>query len=91
MLPRKQIQREGIIKQFSAKDIPTEPLPLPEGFEWSTYDARDDKVAAEVCDFLMDHYVEGDGDFRLVYTVEKFKWATLPPGYVADFQFCVRS
>lgn len=67
-------------------------MPLPEGFYWENFDARIDEVANEVCDFLMDHYVESNtGDFRLIYTVEKFRWAILSPGYNPEFHFVVRS
>ncbi len=28
--------------KFKIEDIPKEPLPLPEGFEWSTFDITND-------------------------------------------------
>ena len=92
MKPTEKIAREGMIQQFSAKDIPTEPLALPEGFYWETFDATDDAEALEICDFLQDHYVESStGDFKLIYTVERFRWAVLPPGYIKDLHTLVRS
>lgn len=42
MLAREKRVKEGQIKQFSKKEISTEPLPLPDGFEWSTLDITDD-------------------------------------------------
>ena len=75
MLARKKMQKEGEIKQFQKKDIPTEPLPLPEGFVWHTFDCKNDEEVEEICEFLMEHYVEDDvGNFKLYYTKEKFRW-----------------
>lgn len=92
MKPLEGVMREGMIQQFNPKEIPTEPLSLPAGFVWETFDASNDKVAQEICDFLMDHYVESDtGDFRLIYTIEKFRWAACSPGYNKDFHILVRS
>jgi len=40
----------------------------------------------------MDHYVESaTGDFRLIYTIEKFRWAVMSPGYLKDLHTLVRS
>jgi hypothetical protein len=39
----------------------------------------------------MDNYVESSsGDFRLLYTTDKFKWATAPPGHIKELFYCVR-
>ena len=40
----------------------------------------------------MDHYVEDpEGNFRLLYTPEKFRWAVMTPGWIKDLHFCVRN
>jgi glycylpeptide N-tetradecanoyltransferase len=40
----------------------------------------------------MDHYVESEtGDFRLIYTIEKFRWAACSPGYNKEFHTLIRS
>jgi len=65
---------------------------LPAGFEWDTFDVTDDAVVKEICEFLMDHYVEDeDGNFRLLYTPEKFRWAIMCPGWIKDLHVIVRN
>lgn len=39
---RSQLQKKGEIKHFQKNEIPKDPLPLPEGFEWSPFDIEDD-------------------------------------------------
>ena len=40
----------------------------------------------------MDHYVEDDeGNFRLLYTPAKFRWAIMTPGWIKDLHFMVRN
>lgn len=40
----------------------------------------------------MDHYVESDtGEFRLIYNMEKFRHATMPPGWKKELNVLVRS
>ena len=84
--------KEGQIQVFKPEDIPDEPLPLPPGFEWSTFDVTNDEEVEEICEFLMDHYVEDQvGNFRLHYSKEKFRWGCAPPGYMKDMHFLVRN
>lgn len=72
--------------------MPTEPLPLPPGFEWSTLDIEDDAQVDEVIEFYEKNYVEDQvGNFRLKYSKEKFRWGAAPPGYIKDLHFMVRS
>ena len=86
------LPKEGVIKQYSAKETPTDPTPLPKGFVWANFDPNNEQECEEICGFVMDHYVESDsGDFRLQYTTDKFRWATLSPGYIAELLFCVRN
>jgi glycylpeptide N-tetradecanoyltransferase len=65
---------------------------LPEGFEWCNFDVTNDEEVNEICEFLMDHYVEDlVGNFRLHYSKEKFRWGAATPGYIKDWHFLVRN
>lgn len=39
---RNKVAKKGQIQVFKKEDIPTEPLKLPDGYEWSTLDIEDD-------------------------------------------------
>jgi hypothetical protein len=85
-----EFQKEGQIKVYKPEDISDEPTPLPPGFEWYTFDADDDAEVDRICEFLMDHYVEDtEGNFRLYYTKEKFRWGVCNPGRIKDLNFLV--
>ena len=78
--------------KFKIEDIPKEPLPLPEGFEWSTFDITNDDECQEICDFLTEHYVEDNlGNFRLYYSKDKFRWGVASPGFMKDMNFLIRN
>ena len=67
-------------------------MPLPPGFEWDEFDINDDAVVEEICEYLMANYVEDqNGNFRLHYTKEKFRWACASPGYIKEWHFLIRS
>ena len=84
--------KEGQIQQFKPEDIPTEPTTLPPGFEWCTFDVTNDEEVEEICEFLMDHYVEDQvGNFRLHYSKEKFRWGCATPGFIKDMHILVRN
>lgn len=69
------MSKKGEIKHFNKNDIPKDPLPLPEGFEWSPFDIEDDAQVEELKKFLENHYVEDNvGNFRLKYSAEKLRW-----------------
>jgi glycylpeptide N-tetradecanoyltransferase len=88
---REQV-KEGQIQQFKPEDISKEPTQLPPGFEWNTFDVNNDAEVDEICEFLMDHYVEdGVGNFRLLYSKEKFRWACASPGFIQDMFLLVRN
>jgi glycylpeptide N-tetradecanoyltransferase len=89
---RNQAHKKGEIKHFNKNDIPKEPLKLPEGFEWGTFDIEDDDQVGELKTFLENHYVEDNvGNFRLKYSADKLRWGIQMPGYIKDLQFVVRS
>ena len=45
-----------------------------------------------MCQFLEDHYVEdANGNFKVIYTPEKFRWAAGFPGYDKEAHLLIRS
>lgn len=88
----KEIIPEGQIKPYPKDKEPKDPIELPPGFEWDSFDIMDDTVATEIIDFLNQHYVsDANGLFILKYTIEKFRYIMCPPGWVKDLHYCVRS
>ena len=82
----------GPIETKEVEEIDTNPLLLPEGFEWSNIDIRKDEEAKEVYDLLEANYVEDtDGDFRFDYSIEFLRWAICPPKYKPKWHFGVRA
>lgn len=91
MLYRKK-KKSGQIKHINPADIPKDPTPLPPGFEWRDFDVTNDDEVREVCDFLEQHYVEdANGYFKVIYTIEKFRWAVQTPGYKKEYHFTIRN
>jgi hypothetical protein len=59
--PLKKVIKEGIIKKIDIKKYQnTEPMPLPEGFEWAEIDPENEQHMNEVTEFLNDNYVEAE-------------------------------
>lgn len=70
-----QLVEEGPIKTQTVDEIPKEPAPLLDGFEWSTIDLLDDSQLKEVWELLNGHYVEDDtAMFRFNYSASILKW-----------------
>ena len=44
----------------------------------------------DVCKFIEDYYVE-NATFKLFYSVEKFKWAVMTPGWSKDYHLSVKN
>ena len=83
---------EGLIKHFKPAEVPQEPLPLPPGFEWCNFDVDNLEEVQEICKFLEDYYVEDDlGNFKVMYTPEKFVWAVKTPKSRPELHFLVRN
>ena len=79
------------IEQKTLADVPPEPLPLPDGYEWSPIDLSNDQDANEVYTLLANHYVEDtDGKFRFDYSIDFLRWALNPPGYNPEWIIGVR-
>jgi glycylpeptide N-tetradecanoyltransferase len=67
--------KEGPFKIIDPEQVPKEPGPLVDGFEWVTMDLTDDDEIKEVFDLLYGHFVEDDeGMFRFNYSKSFLKW-----------------
>lgn len=66
---------EGPFKIVDPEQVPKEPGPLVEGFEWVTMDMTNDEELKEVFDLLYGHYVEdNEAMFRFNYSMAFLKW-----------------
>lgn len=66
---------EGPFKIIAIEDVPKEPGPLVDGFEWVTMDLTDDAELKEVFDLLYGHYVEdNESMFRFNYSTAFLRW-----------------
>jgi glycylpeptide N-tetradecanoyltransferase len=84
--------KEGEIKQIKPTDVPQEPTPLPQGFEWANFDVKNDEEVDEICKFLEDHYVEDAlGNFKVSYSREKFRWAVQTHYYTPELHILIRN
>lgn len=73
------------------KLIEKDPLPLPPGLEWSTFDVLNPDDMTEVYDLLYGNYVEDDdATFRFDYSREFLMWALTSPGWVRDYHLCIK-
>ena len=71
---REQIE-EGPFKIIALENVPKEPGPLVEGFEWVTMDLTNDDELKEVFDLLYGHYVEdNESMFRFKYSTSFLRW-----------------
>ena len=70
----KQIE-DGPFQTMAIEDVPKQPVPLIDGFEWVTMDLTNDEVLQEVFDLLSGHYVEdNEAMFRLNYPKPFLRW-----------------
>ncbi len=59
----------------TVQEVRTEPLKLPDGYEWSTVDVHNAEQLTEVQTLLSENYVEDDdASFRLHYSKEFLLW-----------------
>ncbi len=73
------------------KHIEKDPLPLPPGLEWSTFDVLNADDMTEVYQLLNGNYVEDDdATFRFDYSREFLMWALTSPGWVRDYHLCIK-
>jgi glycylpeptide N-tetradecanoyltransferase len=66
---------EGPFKVIAIEDVPKDPGPLIDGFEWVTMDLTNDEELKEVFDLLYGHYVEdNESMFRFNYSMSFLRW-----------------
>ncbi len=66
---------EGPIQTLTVEEVPKDPPPLVDGFEWDTIDLTDDTQVQEVFELLSGHFVEdGEAMFRFRYSKSILKW-----------------
>jgi glycylpeptide N-tetradecanoyltransferase len=67
---------DGPIRAQKLQDVPKEPAPLTEGFEWDTINLENPEELKEVWELLNGHYVEDDeAMFRFNYSSSILKWS----------------
>lgn len=70
-----EIIEEGPFKIIDPEQVPKEPGPMYEGFEWVTMDLKQEEQLKEVFELLYGHYVEDDeAMFRFNYSTSFLKW-----------------
>lgn len=63
----------------NSDEVPKEPYPLLDSFEWGTINPEDEKEVGELYELLSNHYVEdGDSNFRLNYSPVFLRWSVIP-------------
>lgn len=68
--------RGGPIKVVNLDEVPKDPYPLLDGFEWGTINPEDEKEVGELHELLSNHYVEDDdSNFRLNYSPVFLRWS----------------
>jgi glycylpeptide N-tetradecanoyltransferase len=83
---------DGPIKMIDPEQVPREPDPLIEGFEWCELDLTNEEELKEVYELLTFHYVEDDNTmFRFKYSQSFLKWALKSPGWLPKWHIGVRA
>jgi glycylpeptide N-tetradecanoyltransferase len=73
-----EVIEEGPFKIIDPEQVPKQPGPLVDGFEWVTVDITSDEEATEVFQLLHGHYVEDDeAMFRFNYSKSFLRWWVL--------------
>ncbi|KAJ9119010.1 hypothetical protein QFC22_003499 [Naganishia vaughanmartiniae] len=90
-VPASQEEEGPIDPPRLPSSVRTEPLPLPNGYEWSTLSPVSPAHLGEIQALLEENYVEDpDASFRLGYTTEFMRWALGPPGWEGEWCVGVR-
>lgn len=77
---------------MALKDVQTEPLPLPAGFEWVSLDISTADDMQKLYELLRDHYVEDDDNkFRFDYPIEFLQWTLCIPNYKKEWHLGIQS
>jgi glycylpeptide N-tetradecanoyltransferase len=70
-----EIAEEGPLKTQKLEDVPKEPPPMVDGFEWVTMDLTNEDEMKDVWELLNGHYVEDDESmFRFNYSRSILQW-----------------
>lgn len=86
-----EVTEEGPIEFKTVDEIPKEPYPLLDQFQWVDLDLNNTEDREEVFKLLYENYVEdADSTFRFKYSTEFLDWALKPPGYKKDWHVGVR-
>ncbi|CCD25260.1 glycylpeptide N-tetradecanoyltransferase NMT1 NDAI_0E04430 [Naumovozyma dairenensis CBS 421] len=87
-----KIDTEGPIDATKKpEDIPDDPYPLLNEFEWCNINIDDSQQLQDVFVLLNENYVEDkDAEFRFNYTPEFFNWALKSPGWKNEWHVGVR-
>ena len=87
-----QPKNDGPIVQKSVKDISTDEISLPNGFEWTQVDITDPDTMQRLYELLRDHYVEDDDNqFRFDYPIEFLQWTLKMPNYKSEWHLGIQS
>lgn len=87
-----QPKNDGPIVQKSVKDISTDEISLPNGFEWTQVDITDPDTMQRLYELLRDHYVEDDDNqFRFDYPIEFLQWTLKMPNYKPEWHLGIQS
>ncbi|RDA93242.1 hypothetical protein CP533_6487 [Ophiocordyceps camponoti-saundersi (nom. inval.)] len=83
---------EGPLSVRTVDEVPKEPKPLPNGYEWGTLDLTNVEEMKELYELLNKHYVEDDeAMFRFNYSPEILRWAMMAPGWHRRYHVGVRA
>ncbi|KAJ5096866.1 Glycylpeptide N-tetradecanoyltransferase [Penicillium angulare] len=84
--------RGGAIRMINLDEVPKDPYPLLDGFEWATIDPENETEVGELYELLSKHYVEDDDStFRLTYSPVFLRWALTSPGWQKQWHIGVRA
>lgn len=84
--------QEGPLSVKTVDEVPKQPKPLPDGFEWVTLDLENDDEMKELFELLNKHYVEDDeAMFRFNYSPAILRWAMMAPGWHRRYHVGVRA
>ncbi|PHH77366.1 hypothetical protein CDD80_694 [Ophiocordyceps camponoti-rufipedis] len=84
--------QEGPLSVKTVDEVPKQPKPLPDGFEWVTLDLESDDQMKELFELLNKHYVEDDeAMFRFNYSPAILRWAMMAPGWHRRYHVGVRA
>jgi len=87
----KNISENRTIEDNMMKNISTEPIKLPEGFEWATLDINNENDMNAVYYFLLNFYNENSNvSHRFHYSKDFLKWFLTPPSYYPDLLIGVK-